>query len=107
MKLIKHLKFKKDTYPLLIPHSSCLIDEVFIEKFCDNSEKKELEEAKKKKGEEDKLKAEKVLLAEEQKKIDEENNKNQDENSDGAVGLKDSVVDKGMSFYNMCANLNL
>jgi hypothetical protein len=106
MKLIKHLKFKKDTYPLLIPHSSCLIDEVFIEKFCDNSEKKELEEAKKKKEEEDKLKTEKDLLAEEQKKIDEENNKNQDEGED-AVGAIDSVVDKGMSFYNMCANLNL
>jgi hypothetical protein len=102
MKLIKHLKFKKDTCPLLIPHSSCLIDEVFIEKFCDNSEKKELEEAKKKKEEQDKLKTEKDLLAEEQKKIDEENNKNKDEDADGAVGLKDSIVDRGMSFCIIC-----
>jgi hypothetical protein len=107
MKQIKYLKLKKNKGPWLVPHSSCLIDEVFIEKFCDNSEKKELEDAKKKKEEQDKLKAEKDLLAEEQKKIDEENNKNKDEDADGAVGGIESIVDKGMSLYNICANLNL
>lgn len=98
MKQIKYLKLKKDDDPWLVAHSSWLIDEVFIQKYCKTSQKKELEEALKKKEEEDKIKAEKDKLAEEKKKLDEENNKNQNED-DGAVGNKDSMIDKGMSFY--------
>mmetsp|Transcript_26896 Transcript_26896/g.26819 ORF Transcript_26896/g.26819 Transcript_26896/m.26819 type:complete len:116 (-) Transcript_26896:849-1196(-) len=33
MKNIKYLKLKDQSDPLLVPHSSCLIDEVFIDKY--------------------------------------------------------------------------
>jgi hypothetical protein len=39
MKATKYLKLKSDKDPWLVTHSSCLIDEVFIEKYCRNDEK--------------------------------------------------------------------
>lgn len=67
MKATKYLKLKKDKDPWLVPHSSCLIDEVFIEKYCRDDERKKLEAEKKKKEEEDKLKAEEQQREEERK----------------------------------------
>ena len=58
MKATKYLKLKSDKDPWLVTHSSCLIDEVFIDKYCDTSEKKALEAEKKRKEEEDKKKEE-------------------------------------------------
>lgn len=73
MKATKYLKLNQDKDPWLVPHSSCLIDEVFIEKYCQNDEKKNMEKEKQKKEEEDKKKAEEDKVAEEQKRLDEEN----------------------------------
>ena len=64
----KYLKLRSDKDPWLVKHSSCLIDEVFIEKHCDTSEKKILEIEKKKKEEEKKK-------AEDEKKRKEEEEK--------------------------------
>jgi hypothetical protein len=87
----KYLKLKKMDDPWLVPHSSCLIDEVFIDKYCKGDEKKELEEAKKKKEEEDKKRAEEEKVKEEQKRKEEEEKKN---NPDGQGANMNSIVDK-------------
>jgi hypothetical protein len=86
MKEIKYLKLKDESDPLLVPHSSCLIDDVFIEKYCKSIENKELEEAKQKKDEEEKLKAENEKLEEEKK---------QQENNEDVSAIKESIISGG------------
>jgi hypothetical protein len=78
MKGIKYLKLKKTKDPWLVPHSSCLIDGVFVERYCKNDEKKRLELERKKKKEEEKLKAEKDKVIGEQNRIDEINQNDED-----------------------------
>jgi len=90
MKNIKYLKLKDQSDPLLVPHSSCLIDEVFIDKYWDTKEKKELEEAKKKKEQEDKEREEQKAKQEEQNQLPE----NEKEQEDDIDGNKNSIVDK-------------
>ena len=60
MKATKYLKLKSDKDPWLVTHSSCLIDEVFIDKYCTTSERKALEAERKKKEEGEK--EERLLL---------------------------------------------
>ena len=93
MKATKYLKLRKNKDPWLVPHSSCLIDEVFVDKYCLSEEKKTLEMEKKKKEEEEKQKAEKQKLEEEQKRLNEENKGKANEDSKDAN--KQSVMDKG------------
>jgi hypothetical protein len=102
MKSIKYLKLKSDKDPLLLPHSSCLIDEVFVDKYCKTDEKKQLELDKKKKEEEEKEKAEKDKLSEEQKLLDEANKNNMEEDKDAKDVIdfnKDSIIDKGDKMF--------
>lgn len=60
MKATKYLKLKKNKDPWLVPHSSCLIDNVFIEKYCRNDEKKIMEILARKKEREEKEKEERL-----------------------------------------------
>lgn len=97
MKEIKTLKLKSDADPWLVTHSSCLIDEVFVEKYCTTSERKALEIEKKKKEEEDKIKAEEDKKKEEQKKKLEEEKKGagiQEDVKQEEEEQKNSVMDK-------------
>jgi hypothetical protein len=91
MQMTKYLKLKNNSDPWLVPHSSCLIDEVFVEKYCKNDEKKQLELEKK-------IKEQKGKVAEEKKKKEElkkENTKkvNHNEDSKNADLNKPSVYD--------------
>jgi len=90
MKATQYLKLRSQKDPWMVPHSSCLIDEVFVDKYCQNDEKKQLARDKKKKEEEEKDKA-----AEEQK------NNNQDANGNGEIN-KDSIVDRGTRLLILC-----
>ena len=78
MKATKYLKTKNDKNPWLVTHSSCLIDEVFIDKYCQSDEKKKLLEDKKKKEEEEKINAAKQKEDEERKRKEEEEKKGQE-----------------------------
>jgi hypothetical protein len=93
MKGIKYLKLKDNAYPLMIPHSSCLIDEIFVDKYCKTEEKKNLEQDKKK------IEEEQGRPEEEQKRLDEVNKKEEDKNyfSD----IKESEMEDGnfSNFY--------
>ena len=96
MKATKYLKLRKSKDPWLVPHSSCLIDEVFVDKYCRSEEKKTLEIEKKKKEEEERQKAEKQKLEEEQKRLKEEN-KGKEDPKDKNGENKHSNMDKGKS----------
>lgn len=101
MKSIKYLKLKNADFPLMVPHSSCLIDEVFIDKFCKTDEKKNLEQDKKKKEEELKQQQEHEKIAEEQKRLDELNMKNE-EDKDEFDDIKESQInDSIISCFNL------
>lgn len=80
MKTTKYLKLKSDKDPWLVTHSSCLIDEVFIDKYCDTSEKKALAAEKKRKEEEEKKKAE-----EDAKKAQEEEKRKAEREAKGCM----------------------
>ena len=78
-------------------HSSCLIDEVFIDKYCQSDEKKKLLEDKKKKEEEEKINAAKQKEEEERKRKEEEEKKGQDPSKADKVQEtmnKNSLIEK-------------
>lgn len=89
MREIKYLKLKDESDPLLVPHSSCLIDDVFIEKYCKLSENKELVEAKQRKDEEERLKAELDKQEEQKQQVQEQ------ENNEDASAIKESIISGG------------
>ena len=107
MKATKYLKTKKDKNPWLVPHSSWLIDEVFIDKYCQSDEKKKLEEDKKKKEEEEKINAAKKKEEEEKKRLEEEEKKKEgfNKSKDKDAKNNDDINDKGKLIQ--CGNLQL
>ena len=89
MKATKYLKLKQNKDLWLVPHTSCLIDEVFIEKYCLSDEKETMEKEKKIKEQEEKQKK----LVEEQKRLDDTN-----QNNNPGVNKREAAVeaDNGM-----------
>ena len=92
MKATKYLKLKNDKDPWLVTHSSCLIDEVFVETYCKNDQKRILEIEKRRKEEDLKRAEEKKKRQEEKKKAledkkakEQEDKKNKELNGDKKV----------------------
>ena len=61
MKSTKYLKLNSDSDPWFVTHSSCLIDRVFIEKYCSNDQKRIQEIERKKREEAEKIAAQQKL----------------------------------------------
>lgn len=87
MKAIKYLNLKKDKEPWLVTHSSCLIDEVFVQKYCNLEEKENKVQEMGLKNEQDKQEHLQMIF-EEENKLTTHRNKEADR------GFKDSLMDK-------------
>ena len=75
MKNTRYLELKSCDYPLLVTHSSCLIDEIFIKKYCHTREIKALERGYNKQDNKNKTEEKNDNKAEEENnnKVEEEN----------------------------------